>query len=108
LKTVEAAERVDVIIVGAGPGGLTAAKTIIDAKPDTRIVVLERGPPLSAYKEKGYGDALLYSVATSDPDFREDVEGTPIVVGNGVGGGKSSGSIAPYHILFLLCDVFSS
>jgi len=77
----------DVIIVGAGPGGIAAAKTILDNNLGASVLMLERGPPLSEYIAKGYDDALMSGAATADPQFREDVEGTPIVVGTGVGGG---------------------
>ena len=77
----------EVVIIGAGPGGITAAKTILDASPNAKVLILEKGPPLEAYVAKGYDNALQHGVATADPDFREDVEGTPIVLGTGVGGG---------------------
>ena len=48
-----------------------------------------RGPGLQAFKDKGYDDALKYGMSQSDAAFREDIAGTPIVLGNGVGGGTN-------------------
>jgi hypothetical protein len=53
------------------------------------ILVLERGPDLQTFKDKGYDDALKYSQSQGDQLFREDIAGTPIVLGNGVGGGTN-------------------
>jgi hypothetical protein len=93
---------VDVIIVGAGPGGIAAAKTILDGNPQATIVLLERGPSLELYKSKGYDDALRSAEATSDPTFREDVPDTPIVVGTGVGGGRY-GQKYKYMLFYPVC-----
>ncbi len=38
------AEQVDVVIIGSGPAGSTYARTIGDAVPDTRILMVEVGP----------------------------------------------------------------
>jgi choline dehydrogenase-like flavoprotein len=40
-------EHVDVLIVGSGPAGSTYARTIGDARPGARILVVEVGPKLS-------------------------------------------------------------
>ncbi len=40
----EYTEHVDVLIVGSGPAGSTYARTIGDARPDARILVVEVGP----------------------------------------------------------------
>ncbi|MBN9633078.1 MAG: pyranose oxidase, partial [Actinobacteria bacterium] len=37
-------ETVDVLIVGSGPAGSTYARTIGDALPDARILMVEVGP----------------------------------------------------------------
>lgn len=78
------------IIVGAGPGGCSAAHTLVEQGVDrSNILVLERGPDLQAFKDKGYDNALMYSLSQGDKLFREDIAGTPIVLGNGVGGGTN-------------------
>ena len=43
----EYTEHVDVLIVGSGPAGSTYARTIGDARPDARILVVEVGPELT-------------------------------------------------------------
>jgi choline dehydrogenase-like flavoprotein len=43
----EYAEQVDVLIVGSGPAGSTYARTIGDARPDARILMVEVGPKLT-------------------------------------------------------------
>ena len=93
----------DAIIVGAGPGGCSTSHTLVDEGVDpTKILILERGPSLQDFKDKTaqvdmggmslnlpYTSALVYGVTQSDPEFREDVNGTPIVLGRGIGGGTN-------------------
>lgn len=65
-----------------------AARQVRERIPSAKVLVLERGPPLSNFIDKGYDDALLKKAATADPDFREHIlDENPIVVGTGVGGG---------------------
>jgi len=40
-------DRYDVIIVGAGPAGIFAAIELIHMRPSLRILLLERGKPIS-------------------------------------------------------------
>jgi len=40
----EFAEDVDVVIIGSGPTGATYARVVADARPETRILVVEAGP----------------------------------------------------------------
>ena len=79
------------IIVGAGPGGCSAARTLVEEGVDaSKILIIERGPSLEDFKDKpNYTNALYYGATQADPDFREDIPNTPIVLGNGVGGGTN-------------------
>ena len=36
----------DVIIIGAGPSGIFCAYTLIEARPDLRILMIEKGRPI--------------------------------------------------------------
>ncbi|MEL7667104.1 MAG: NAD(P)/FAD-dependent oxidoreductase, partial [Actinomycetota bacterium] len=40
-------ERYDAIIVGAGPAGVFAAIELMEHRPGSRLLVLERGKPIS-------------------------------------------------------------
>ena len=42
--------RYDVIIIGAGPGGIFAAYELMKKKPDCKIAVFEEGYPLEKRK----------------------------------------------------------
>ena len=79
------------IIVGAGPGGCSAARTLVDQGVDaTMILMVEHGPSLQAFKDKpNYTNALAFGLTQQDPDFRENIQDSPIVLGNGVGGGTN-------------------
>ena len=79
------------IIVGAGPGGCSAARTLVDQGVNaTKILMVERGPSLQAFKDKpNYTNALAFGLTQQDPDFRENIQDSPIVLGNGVGGGTN-------------------
>jgi uncharacterized FAD-dependent dehydrogenase len=43
----------DVCIVGAGPGGIFAALTLIERNPKLKIVMLEKGKPVHERSHKG-------------------------------------------------------
>ena len=79
------------IIVGARPGGCSAAHTLVEQGVDaTKILMIERGPSLEGFKGRtNYTNALYYGTTQVDPDFREDIPNTPIVLGRGVGGGTN-------------------
>jgi len=47
-KRQRAPSQVDVLIIGSGPAGATFARTIGDALPATRIMIIEAGPQLTA------------------------------------------------------------
>ena len=36
----------DVIIIGAGPSGISCAYTLIQERPDLRILMIEKGRPI--------------------------------------------------------------
>ncbi|MFX0169492.1 MAG: NAD(P)/FAD-dependent oxidoreductase [Candidatus Hodarchaeota archaeon] len=43
----------DVIIVGAGPAGATTAKCLLDLRPETRVLILDKAPQLPRAKPCG-------------------------------------------------------
>lgn len=43
----------DVCIVGAGPGGIFTALTLVEKNPDLRIIMLEKGKPVHERSHKG-------------------------------------------------------
>lgn len=66
----------DVVIVGAGPAGLTAAIRLKQLSPDMSVVVVEKGSEVGAHILSG----AVVDVSALDkllPDWRSD-EGTPI------------------------------
>ena len=58
----------DVIIIGAGPGGIFSAYELINLRPDLKVAVFEAGKPLEERKcpidgdkEKSHGQRSLAS-----------------------------------------------
>ncbi len=49
----------DVIIIGAGPGGIFAAYELMQKAPELKVAVFEAGNPLEKRKWKGKGVLLL-------------------------------------------------
>lgn len=75
--SVEIAEResmpFDVVIVGAGPAGLSAAIRLKQLKEDISIVVLEKGPEVGAHILSG---AVVDPIAVNQliPDWKDDAD----------------------------------
>ncbi len=61
----------DVVIVGAGPAGLSAAIRLKQINPDLSVVVLEKGPEVGAHILSG---AVVDPIAINQliPDWKED------------------------------------
>ena len=65
----------DVVIVGAGPAGLSAAIRIKQLSPDTTVCVLEKGSEVGAHILSG---AVIDPIALNEliPDWKE--KGAPL------------------------------
>ena len=61
----------DVVIVGAGPAGLSAAIRLKQLNPETSVVLLEKGSEVGAHILSG---AVLDPIGLEKifPDFRDD------------------------------------
>ena len=73
MSTAEAIETVDVLIVGSGPAGSTYARTIGDALPDARILMVEVGPAVPGVRgdhtqNMTEEDRLAVQLLTQGPD----------------------------------------
>ena len=56
----------DVIIIGAGPGGIFAAYELMKKKPDCKIAVFEEGYPLEKRKcsENGHQQPYYHAISS--------------------------------------------
>ncbi len=73
MSAAEAMETVDVLIVGSGPAGSTYARTIGDALPDARILMVEVGPAVPGTRgdhtqNMTEEDRLAVQLLTQGPD----------------------------------------
>ena len=52
----------DVIIIGAGPGGIFSAYELVNLRPDLKVAVFEAGKPLEERKCPIDGDKVKYNI----------------------------------------------
>lgn len=89
----------DYIIIGGGPAGIMSANRIAELKPESKILLIEKGKEKYAdYKEKGYNKlnnwlraAYDVNFTTSFPSDKLDLSNNTvgIAMGQGLGGGTN-------------------
>ncbi len=93
-------ENVDVVIVGAGPGGASAARVLAQAGLD--VLILEDGPARSRFRS-AWGNAARYHYQEDYLMVAEGPVPLPVAAGRGVGGGSLVNSAicfrTPRHVL---------
>ncbi len=93
-------EDVDVVIVGAGPGGASAARVLSQAGLD--VLMLEDGPARSRFRS-AWGNAARYHYQEDYLMVAEGPVPLPVAAGRGVGGGSLVNSAicfrSPRHVL---------
>jgi L-2-hydroxyglutarate oxidase LhgO len=60
MPSAMAADRVDVAVIGAGIVGLATALTLLERRPDLRLVVLEREPEVAAH-QSGHNSGVVHA-----------------------------------------------
>ena len=78
-------ERVDVVIVGTGPGGAAAAR-VLSAR-GARVLLLEEGPAQMRFA-RNQGHTMRYHMQEGGAMVAQGNAYTPIAAGRGVGGGS--------------------
>lgn len=68
------AERTDVLIIGSGAAGLTAALTIVEADPTRSVTVITRGEP--ADSSTAWAQGGLAAVISPEDSFDLHIEDT--------------------------------
>ena len=89
----------DNIIIGGGPAGIMCAYRLSELKPESKILIIEKGKEkYSDYKRKGYDKLNNWLNVGYDPNFTESFKSMPldicknkvdIMVGKGLGGGTN-------------------
>ena len=77
----------DLIVVGAGPGGIMTAFIYATKFPNKKILILEQASStFESYKESGYDDVNNWFKASNDPNYLynlQSVNGINLILGQG-------------------------
>ncbi len=78
----------DLIVMGAGPAGITTVYEYKKNNPYKTVLLIEEGPPVSEYR---YTSVKDWMNAVNDPKFIQlyNTSSTPLQVGLGIGGGTN-------------------
>lgn len=81
----------DLIIVGAGPGGIMTAFKYANLNPDKNVLILEQGKnDFESYKELDYDNVYNWFKATNDSKYLynlSSINDINLILGQGCGGG---------------------
>lgn len=87
------------IIIGGGPSGIMCANRLAELKPESNILIIEKGnEKYEDYKKKGYNKLNNWMLPGNDPNYIESFESdkldicgnrVTISIGQGLGGGTN-------------------